>query len=694
MATLTFFQPYNMNAPADLDDDGGLLNPSGAMTATSFIVADGNYAAAVTGSGFSLVFDPFYGDWEVTSGTATSITWVDLYWGRTVYTLTGASINMALDSGYDDGYDANNDGYGELYGMRAEQAFWLQGSDSVIGSSGDDALNGYKGNDTLLGNGGNDFLSGGLGNDWLDGGSGTDYVNYLDLEGTASSFRFKSTGNLSSGSIAVYLGAATTAEQTDTVRNIELLRTTNNKDTIDLSSSTGYQDGIQSFMGNDVIIGGDVLSGTRNDGDFIDYRPFAASSFALTVDLRNTDSSTLNASAILKYSGTIIDTDKVNKIHGVIGTGGNDTVTGSAADDWFRGGAGNDRFDGGGGHDQMNYRDNATAVNITLQASTVSTYQTVNHGTGIDSFRYVEGLAGSEAGNDKLTGNDVGNILRGGGGNDTLSGGASTETNIDYTDYRNASGSISVTWSKTANSASSAGADGVDSISNIEGARGSAYNDTFVSGGKYGFVFDGRAGSDTVSFAQVGAGVKINLGLTTAQTQPVNTNLTAQYTLSNIENLVGSAFSDTLTGSSLANTLNGGSGNDNLNGGSGNDTIYGGLGNDVLTGGSGADRFVFNTTPNSSTNRDTITDFTTGSDKILLENAIFTGLGDSTFVAGDARFWVGTAAHHSSDRIIYNSTTGALLYDADGTGSSAAVQIALLGISTHPTLAATDLILI
>jgi hypothetical protein len=35
-------------------------------------------------------------------------------------------------------------------------------------------------------------------------------------------------------------------------------------------------------------------------------------------------------------------------------------------------------------------------------------------------------------------------------------------------------------------------------------------------------------------------------------------------------------------------------------------------------------------------------------------------------------------------------TTGALYYDADGNGSGAAVQIAILGTSSHPTVAYTD----
>jgi Ca2+-binding RTX toxin-like protein len=41
-------------------------------------------------------------------------------------------------------------------------------------------------------------------------------------------------------------------------------------------------------------------------------------------------------------------------------------------------------------------------------------------------------------------------------------------------------------------------------------------------------------------------------------------------------------------------------------------------------------------------------------------------------------FWSGAEAHDGSDRIIYNKATGALLYDPDGDGAKAAIQIATL----------------
>ena len=111
----------------------------------------------------------------------------------------------------------------------------------------------------------------------------------------------------------------------------------------------------------------------------------------------------------------------------------------------------------------------------------------------------------------------------------------------------------------------------------------------------------------------------------------------------------------------------------------------GGLGNDNLTGGLGADVFVFNTAPNASPNKDTITDFSAGDDDIWLAKAVMAGLGSATGALGADAFWGGagiSASHDATDRVIYNQTTGALDNDANGTGRTASNQIAQLTAGT------------
>ena len=157
-----------------------------------------------------------------------------------------------------------------------------------------------------------------------------------------------------------------------------------------------------------------------------------------------------------------------------------------------------------------------------------------------------------------------------------------------------------------------------------------------------------------------------------------------------VENILGSSYADNLTGDFTANILSGGSGRDALKGGAGDDTLIGGLESDVLTGGDGSDVFIFNTA--LANNVDTILDFVSGTDKIQLSKSIFNNVGEPGTLNTNA-FWSAAGAitgHDADDRVVYNTTTGALYYDADGNGAGTAVQIVLLGTSSHPTTAHTD----
>jgi len=140
--------------------------------------------------------------------------------------------------------------------------------------------------------------------------------------------------------------------------------------------------------------------------------------------------------------------------------------------------------------------------------------------------------------------------------------------------------------------------------------------------------------------------------------------------------LHGTAGGDTINGLGGADRLYGEAGSDVIYGGEGQDCLYGGLGLDVLTGGGSYDKFVFNTALKDGIDR--VTDFWHGADTIWLENSVFTAL-TSTGPLSSSAFYSGSAAYDATDRIIYNPATGALTYDADGTGGAAPVQFALIG---------------
>jgi serralysin len=65
---------------------------------------------------------------------------------------------------------------------------------------------------------------------------------------------------------------------------------------------------------------------------------------------------------------------------------------------------------------------------------------------------------------------------------------------------------------------------------------------------------------------------------------------------------------------------------------------------------------------------------------------VFTGLAAGALAPG--AFRTAAAAADADDRIVYNSGTGALLFDVDGLGGAAGVQFATL--STGLALTASD----
>jgi Ca2+-binding RTX toxin-like protein len=246
--------------------------------------------------------------------------------------------------------------------------------------------------------------------------------------------------------------------------------------------------------------------------------------------------------------------------------------------------------------------------------------------------------------NNVLTGNAGVNVLSGGAGNDTLNGGAGADTLNG-----------------------GAGADTVNGGAGADNMRGGAGSDVYLVDNDGDFVNESVAGSS---------------GIDTVQSL-------VSFTLANTAIVVGDVENLTLTGAgdifAIGNTL------DNvLIGNAGDNFLNGDAGNDVLTGGAGNDIFGFNSTLNSDTNIDQITDFSAADDMISLANAAFTALTVGA-LASEA-FHAGSEANTADERIIYDATTGALIYDADGNADGAAVQFATL--STWLTLSSASFLVV
>ncbi len=164
------------------------------------------------------------------------------------------------------------------------------------------------------------------------------------------------------------------------------------------------------------------------------------------------------------------------------------------------------------------------------------------------------------------------------------------------------------------------------------------------------------------------------------------------YGLLGDDHVMGGDGNDRVDGGAGNDGLEGGAGNDKLFGGDGDDRVNGGIGKDVLTGGAGADAFIFDVLE-AGTAKDVIKDFVSGIDRIEFLASAFTGLavfGPGVLDSGELAF--GKAATSASDRLIYNSATGALYYDEDGVSGAAQVLVATL--TGFPDLMASDIVLI
>ena len=407
-------------------------------------------------------------------------------------------------------------------------------------------------------------------------------------------------------------------------------------------------------------------------------------------------------------TGDAIDSGSYDTLNGLAG---NDVLNGLLGNDKLNGGLGNDVLNGGGGSDTMTGGDGSdiyyvdtigdVVTETNVLASTggtdlVNSYLSAyTLGTNVENGRIMATTAAN------MTGNTLDNVIYAGAGVNSIDGLAGSDT-LSY-QYATTSGLSGVTLNLSvlngSDQSTASGISGADLIKGIENIIGSNYNDT-LTGNAGNNVLNGLLGADKLTGGLGNDTYYVdNIGDVVTETSALLTEIdtvysAVSYTLgANVENLTligtaangtGNTLANTLTGDAAVNRLDGGAGADTLSGGAGNDILIGGTGNDTLTGGVGSDIFVFNTALNATTNKDTITDFNHTDDTIQLYKTVMSALGSVGTLSAN-NFKLSTQALDSSDRIIYNVNSGALSYDADGSGTAASIQIALIGVTTHPS---------
>ena len=500
-------------------------------------------------------------------------------------------------------------------------------SDYIVGSSNfDDHLFGLDGNDVLVGRGGDDVLYGGLGKDYLMGGRSPGDANAG--EDTAS-YQFARTGvvvDLYDNDLAESQGEA----EGDILVDIDNLSGSIRADRLygdqnandirgnggdDILSGRAGNDRLYGNAGNDTLYGGagaDRLEGGSGDdllfGDSGHGNPEKVGDRTIVPGAGLQAVNTAIAYNDTLYGGNGNDT--------LYGQHGDDTLYGGAGRNSLFGGDGNDTFnpslnadgsdytsprsvfaanyfDGGAGDDTLSYHGQAgfvqgvTGVTVFVGSGDVRDYYEADNGPLTQSFvadkdrtvsvEYVRGTAGRDT--VYLAGK--GAFVEGGNGADKY---ISVHDNVhDYVSYRNATAGVTVYLDNSQDNTGEAAGDSFTNIQNIEGSgrndvlHGTNQDNIFI-GGAGDDTIDGKAGNDTASYASSSAAVTVNLSVSGAQ----DTGGAGSDTLTNIENLIGSAHNDALTGDAGANRIDGGAGNDVIDGGDGADILSGGAGDDVI----------------------------------------------------------------------------------------------------------------
>ena len=402
---------------------------------------------------------------------------------------------------------------------------------------------------------------------------------------------------------------------------------------------TGYLGTFDDILRGQTVAGlydGEQVAWTIYDQDGIDTLNLSALISNNRIDLRDTQFSDVNGliGNVGIARGTVIENaiggtgqdnvtgnDAANRIEGragndmLFGGAGRDTLEGGADNDQLRGGSDFDVLLGGVGNDTL-FGDNGR--------------DTLRGGDGNDELRD-NGQRGDlgrdlflgENGNDVLSGNGGNDSLDGGNGNDTLFGGLDNDQLFGGNQFDRLAGQMGNDTLFGGNGRDTLlGGNGDDELRD-NGQRGDLARDLFL----------GENGNDTL----LGGGGNDSLDGGNGNDRLLGGLDNDQLFGGNqFDYLDGEAGNDTLFGGNGRDTLLGGDGNDRLvdngqvgdlgrdilNGEAGDDFLRIGGGNDTATGGAGSDTFEFF---GAAIGMNTVTDFDLGTDRLRLDDALWTG---------------------------------------------------------------------
>ncbi|MBD2532876.1 calcium-binding protein [Nostoc flagelliforme FACHB-838] len=363
---------------------------------------------------------------------------------------------------------------------------------------------------------------------------------------------------------------------------------------------------------------------------------------------------------------------------------GSNTLNGGVGNDILNANysTGNNLLNGGVGNDSLNA--NYSTGNNLLSDGVGNDILNANYSTG-------NNLVGGGVGNDILSANysTGNNVFDGGGGNDTLNANYSTGNNIliggignDYLSIGASSSDIS--YNPALGNNTLIGGVGNDTLNANDSTGdnlldGGDSNDTIYVSASGRDTINGGYGEDLLSYNATYINNNLAEGITSTFNTTTNigsitvgTNIVSYNNIERLD-ILGTQFDDLIVGSN------------------GNDILTGGNGNDTLIGGAGTDTFAFN-----SFNKgvDKIYDFNAIDELIQVSAAGFgRGLSISSLQTSQFQFTIGASATTSTQRFIYNSATGGLFFDLDGSASGF-TQVQFAQLSTGLSLTEKNFVVV